>query len=33
MPTNLSTLNEQQLNAVLQSIDHNVVLMAGAGSG
>lgn len=33
MPTNLSTLNEQQLDAVLQSIDHNVVLMAGAGSG
>ena len=31
--TNLSMLNEQQREAVLQSIDHNVVLMAGAGSG
>lgn len=31
--TNLSMLNEQQRNAVLQSIDHNVVLLAGAGSG
>lgn len=31
--TNLSMLNEQQREAVLQSVDHNVVLMAGAGSG
>ena len=29
----LSSLNEQQKNAVLESIDHNVVLMAAAGSG
>lgn len=29
----LSSLNEQQRNAVLESIDKNVVLMAGAGSG
>ena len=33
MSTNLSTLNEQQRNAVLQSINKNVVLMAAAGSG
>lgn len=33
MTTDLSNLNEQQKQAVLQSIDHNVVLMAGAGSG
>ena len=33
MSTDLSKLNEQQLNAVLQSIDHNIVLLAGAGSG
>lgn len=31
--TDLSTLNDQQRNAVLESINHNVVLMAGAGSG
>lgn len=31
--TDLSTLNDQQRNAVLESIDHNVVLMAAAGSG
>lgn len=31
--TNLSMLNPQQKDAVLKSIDHNVVLMAGAGSG
>lgn len=31
--TNLSMLNPQQKAAVLESIDHNVVLMAGAGSG
>lgn len=33
MNTDLSSLNEQQKNAVMQSIDHNVVLLAGAGSG
>lgn len=33
MPTDLSSLNEQQKNAVLESIDHNIVLMAAAGSG
>lgn len=33
MPTDLSTLNDQQKNAVLESINHNVVLMAAAGSG
>ncbi len=33
MPTDLSMLNPQQKNAVLQSINHNVVLLAGAGSG
>lgn len=33
MSTDLSTLNEQQRNAVLQSINKNVVLMAAAGSG
>ena len=31
--TNLSMLNEQQKEAVIQSIDNNIVLMAGAGSG
>lgn len=31
--TDLTTLNSQQKDAVLQSIDHNVVLMAAAGSG
>lgn len=31
--TDLTTLNDQQRNAVLESINHNVVLMAGAGSG
>ena len=31
--TDLSTLNDQQRNAVLESINHNVVLMAAAGSG
>ena len=33
MLTDLSGLNEQQRNAILQSTDHNVVLLAGAGSG
>jgi len=33
MLTDLSTLNEQQREAVLQSADHNIVLLAGAGSG
>lgn len=33
MSTDLSTLNEQQKDAVLKSIDKNVVLLAGAGSG
>lgn len=33
MSTDLTRLNEQQRNAVLQSINHNVVLLAGAGSG
>ncbi len=33
MPTDLSSLNEQQRNAILESIDSNVVLMAAAGSG
>lgn len=31
--TDLSTLNDQQRRAVLESINHNVVLMAAAGSG
>lgn len=31
--TDLMTLNDQQRNAVLESINHNVVLLAGAGSG
>lgn len=31
--TDLTTLNDQQRIAVLESIDHNVVLMAAAGSG
>lgn len=31
--TDLSSLNEQQKNAVLSSIDHNIVLLAGAGAG
>ena len=31
--TDLSTLNDQQRIAVLESINHNVVLMAGAGAG
>lgn len=31
--TDLTILNDQQRNAVLESINHNVVLMAGAGSG
>lgn len=31
--TDLTTLNDQQRNAVLESINHNVVLLAGAGSG
>jgi len=31
--TDLSTLNDQQRNAVLESIGNNVVLMAGAGAG
>ena len=33
MSTDLSTLNDQQRNAVFQSINKNVVLMAAAGSG
>ena len=33
MPTDLSTLNDQQRVAVYESINHNVVLMAAAGSG
>lgn len=33
MPTDLSTLNDQQRNAVLESIENNIVLMAAAGSG
>ncbi len=33
MATDLSRLNEQQKNAVLESIDSNVVLLAAAGSG
>ena len=33
MSTDLSTLNDQQRIAVLESINHNVVLMAAAGSG
>ncbi len=33
MSTDLSKLNEQQRNAVLESVNHNVVLLAGAGSG
>jgi len=33
MLTDLSSLNDQQKTAVLESIDHNVVLMAAAGSG
>ena len=31
--TDLTTLNDQQRTAVLESINHNVVLMASAGSG
>ena len=33
MPTDLSKLNDQQRTAVLESVNHNVVLLAGAGSG
>ena len=33
MAIDLSNLNEQQRTAVLESIDHNVVLLAAAGSG
>ena len=33
MLTDLSSLNAQQYDAVVQSIDHNTVLLAGAGSG
>jgi len=33
MPTDLSSLNNQQKKAVLESIDSNIVLMAAAGSG
>lgn len=33
MPTDLSGLNDQQRNAILESIDSNVVLLAGAGAG
>lgn len=31
--TDLSFLNEQQRNAVFESVNHNVVLLAGAGAG
>ena len=31
--SDISSLNEGQRNAVLQSVSHNVVLLAGAGSG
>ena len=31
--TDLTSLNAQQRDAVLQSVNHNVVLLAGAGSG
>lgn len=33
MSTDLTTLNEQQKNAILESVDSNVVLLAAAGSG
>jgi len=33
MRTDLGKLNSQQKDAIMQSIDHNVVLLAGAGSG
>ena len=33
MSTDLTTLNEQQRNAIFESIDSNVVLLAAAGSG
>lgn len=33
MSVDLSGLNAQQLDAVMQSINHNIVLLAGAGSG
>lgn len=33
MATDLSKLNEQQRNAIFESIDNNVALFAGAGSG
>ena len=33
MATDLSKLNEQQKNAVLESFDSNIALFAGAGSG
>lgn len=33
MSTDLSKLNRQQKEAVIQSINHNMVLLAGAGSG
>lgn len=33
MITDLSGLNKEQLDCVLKSVDHNVVLLAGAGSG
>jgi superfamily I DNA/RNA helicase len=33
MPTDLSKLNDQQRAAVLESINSNVVLLAGAGAG
>ena len=33
MSTDLSKLNKQQRNAILESMTKNVVLLAGAGSG
>lgn len=33
MSTDLNALNDKQKNAVLESIDNNVILLAGAGSG
>ena len=33
MSTDLSKLNNQQRNAILESVNSNVVLLAAAGSG
>ena len=33
MSTDLSSLNDQQRNSIMESLNHNVVLMAAAGSG